>query len=143
MSTRCCVRLHDPEPQDQTDNPILLYHHRDGGERFMMPKIKRFLEASHAHLVTHGYEYAWNAPMVAALMIMFSVEDHADPIMPYSTDRPDNSDVPFDVCRANGGLPELLPVAAVPDGVEHVYDVWLSPISGGFRIDHSGVDPHD
>lgn len=141
MSTRCVVRIHDPKQENLTDCPVLVYHHKDGKPEFMLPKIKRFLEAAHAHLVDRDYAYAWNSPMVSALLVLLSVEDHEYPLMPFSTDRPDCSDVPFHEVRANGGLPEFLPVAVVTEDIEHLYDVWLSPISGSFRIDHTEVDP--
>ena len=141
MSTRCIVKVHDPEAENQTDCPVMLYHHRDGNPDFMLPKIKRFLEASHAYLVEKWYDTAWNSLMVAALFIIMSVEDHSDPLMPYSTDRPDYSSIPFEPCRANNGLPEFLPCAVLPEGLEFIYDVWLSPVPGCFRIEHQAVDP--
>lgn len=121
MSTRCIVRIHDPEVDGQADcAAVMLYHHQDGKPEFMLPKIKRFLETSYAYLIEQGYDYAWNYSMVAALFVILSVEDHEYPLMPFSTDRPDCSDVPFEPCRANSGLPEFLPHCGIlSTNIEH------------------------
>jgi len=37
MSTRCCVRIHNPEHDN--DCPVLLYHQHDGYQEFMQSKL--------------------------------------------------------------------------------------------------------
>jgi hypothetical protein len=144
MATRCCVRIHDPNVRDDNDCPVLLYHHHDGNEQFMLPKIEKFLNAAHYHLVKQGYEYAWNSPMVSALFVLLSVEDHSEPIMPFSTDRPDYYHIPHHDCRANAGFPEFLPCGTLYDSLEFIYDIWLLPVSGAFRIGHNSINsPED
>jgi len=141
MSTRCCVRIHNPEHDN--DCPVLLYHQHDGYQEFMLPKLEKFLQASYDHLVQRTYDYAWNSSVVAALFVLFSVENHADPLIPFCTDRPDNPEAPHDKCRPNGGLPEFLPCGGLYDNLEYIYDIWLLPVSGEFRIESRSANPQE
>lgn len=136
MSTRCNILIHDPEVEGSPDLPVILYHHQDSMSDRFLPKLHRLLKDAHEFLKQADRDCWWNSERLAAIMILLSADAsrHAAFAGLLPTDPEDVDTAP------EAAVPTLLPCAAVHRDIEYIYDVWLSPVSGCYRIDHAPWD---
>jgi len=132
MSTRCCIEMYDKYAPQKPG--ARLYHHCDGYPSFMKKKLTDFLTAISK---IKNYRFNWDSEPVAAMMIVFSIEDYEQPLLPYSTDRLDHYDLlqPDKPYRAAGGLPVFEPCLENHGDIDYLYKVTLLP-DNKFQIQH-------
>jgi len=138
MGTRCNIEIYDKWSEDWSCG-VILYHHSDGYPDFMKGKLKRFLEKTFEILTEAGYPYWWDSERVAAVMIMLSIEDYENPLLPFSTNR-SNSFEPRDPYRPNEGIPVFQPCLKLHGDIEYIYRIRLDPEKNGkFTISQKKV----
>lgn len=143
-STRCQIELYTAFEDGTVEKKpeAVLYHHSDGYPDFMKPKLERFLKATYELMKKAGHGYWWDGERVAAVMIMLSAEDYSQPLIPYSTNRPDHyaSGASMDaVYRPNGGIPVFQPACQRHGDIEYLYKVIIGPKDGDYKITYKQV----
>lgn len=131
--TRCCVRIYDRTLEYDLIGAVL-DHPLDGGPKFMLPKLNRFLRESWRFLQETGNQYQWNSSAVAASLIMLSAEDYQTPLRPFSTVRQDRADHPGLPYRPHGGMPVFRPIVTALPGTEFHWKVFLTEPPGSYDL---------
>lgn len=132
ISTRCQVDFYDCYRDLVTNRRreslgARLYHHSDGNPDFMLGKLDRFLDAARDFIYTRQ-RHNWCAEMVATLMVMFSIEDYDKPLLPYSTNKPDEvtGHLRWSDCRPAAGIPVFKVAHGMHGDIAYLYKVSLS-----------------
>jgi hypothetical protein len=89
----------------------------------------------------------WYSEDVAALLVMFSIEDYDLPLMPFSTNRPNKWDTgtkydPSQKYRANSGIPRFVPGVELHGDIEYLWKIKLGPDNFKYKIKY-GTDIPD
>lgn len=139
MSTRCNIEIYDVW-DDKEYLGARLYHHSDGYPEFMQGKLERFLNKTYEILKEAGFPYWWDSSRVVATMIMLSIEDYTDPLLPFSTDRGNDYEIKTDCkYRPNKGIPVFQPCIENAGDIEYLWKVVLFREEGKYKISHKEI----